>query len=418
MDERLQQTIEETEKTWGLEAYRLQHHSIFIEKNIVSGHAYILEMEWVLNHSEEYEHPKDSILLEVNLDTKKLCRLFIKGKNHLSKSLPAAGDTEAIIEWIEEKTGLDYGRQFKRTIEQNNELYFHAAVDNVPVFPTGSIHVRFNTEGDLSLFSIDGHFPVEEEIHWEPFDLTTDEMEKAAKQQLRIIELPVESEEKWISAYYIPVHYVSNDGNKVILEEDLEKPVHYEVIDELLEWEEADEEPFIKQEIELSTEVSAEQAFEHREPVDVPLTAEEKKRTKETATRFMQQVFPTDSGDWKLTAAWPNFGYIFAEIKRKEYDAKLIERKIKLIIDRDSMEALNFTNNDQLLEVIRHFNPAAKPTISKEEAFDKLKTELDIIPVYIYDRNEKKYHLSGRAACPYGIETTSGKIIPLQQNQG
>lgn len=417
MNKNLKLAIDEAKQVWGLEHYTLQDYSIFVEKNIVSGHAYLLEMQWVIEQAKEAKQPEDSVLLTIHLDTKKLYRLFINGENRLTKQFSVGGNMESVIDWIEEKTGLVYGRQFMQTIGQNNEFYFHAAVDNIPVFPTGTIHVKCNEEGELVNFSIDGHFPSEEEIQWEPFDLTTDTMEKVAEAQCKLIELPVEEQQRWISAYHIPVHYVSNDGKNVILEEDLEKPEHYTIIDEILEWNEATEEPFEEQIIDLSLEVSEEQAFGKREPIDIPLTENEMEQTKQAALRFMRQVFSEDSGDWKLTAAWPDFGYIFAEVKHAEDDLRLMERRIKLILDRETMNVLNYIDNNQVLETMHDFKPAEAAVIAKEEAFAKLKQELDIIPVYVYNRKNKKYYLCGRAACPYGIEAKHGEKVPLNQNQ-
>jgi len=418
MNEKLQLIIEETKKKWGLDAYRLKTHSIFLEKNIASGHAYILSMEWVVNDPEEADEalqPKGAVIIEVDARTQMIKRLFVKGESHITREFPTASDTETIIEWVEEETGLQYGRQFKRTMEEKTELYFHAAVDNIPVFPAGSIHIKFNEKDELTLFSIDGDFPSEEEIHWEPFNLTSDLTEKVAKKQCRILELPIEEKENWISVYHIPPHFVSNDGKEITLEDELQQPENYVMTDKKLEWNEAIDGEFEKKEINLSPEVSVEQAFENTEPLDQPLTNEELTKSAETAKQFMQQEFPDDSGEWILTGLWPEHGYIFAEIKRVEPDPRLIERKIKLIIDRNTLEAMNYMNNDQLLEMIAHFQPAETPVISKEVAFEKLKNYMDVIPVYVYHREKQAYYLCGRAACGYGVETKHGDILLLNQ---
>ncbi len=74
-------------------------------------------------------------------------------KNLLPEELfPQVDNIEDIIEWIEEQTQLEYGRQFKLMKETKENIEFHAAVDNIKLFPGGSLDIHFNKEGRLSSF--------------------------------------------------------------------------------------------------------------------------------------------------------------------------------------------------------------------------------------------------------------------------
>lgn len=420
MDVRIQEIVDFTADKFKLEAFYLKRHAIYREKIDQNGESFILNMEWFPNDaiiSDEDLNPAGTISIDIDIHSKLIRRLiFVEGENKLETDLPKAGNTELAIEWIEQETGLEFGRQFKLVQEEDKELFFQAAVDNIPVFPSGSIQVRFNDGHKLTLFSIDGHFPNEDQLNWEPFALTPEKIEPIAKAQTKLLEIPLEDEEKWKAVYGITTVFVTNDGDKTISYEQVESSESYTQHNLVLQWEKTIEEPLARKDIDLSQEVTVEEAFASKDAlVDIPLNDDEQKQVIKTVQNFIQREYPQASGDWKLAALWREKAYIIAELRPTKPDARVIDRKIKLLMDGADYEALNYVDNQALVDMFKHFEHADEPKFSEEEAFEKLAKHIDITPVYVFDKTQNRYILCGKVDCGYGVDSFSGEIILLDE---
>lgn len=420
MDVRIQEIVDFTADKFKLEAFYLKRHAIYREKIDQNGESFVLNMEWFPNDaiiSDDDLNPVGTISIDIDIHSKLIRRLiFVEGENKLETDLPKAGNTELAIEWIEQETGLEFGRQFKLVQEEDKELFFQAAVDNISVFPSGSIQVRFNDVHKLTLFSIDGHFPNEDQLNWEPFALTPEKIEPIAKAQTKLLEIPLEDEEKWKAVYGITTVFVTNDGDKTISYEQVESSESYTQHDLVLQWEKTIEEPLARKDIDLSQEVTVEEAFASKDAlVDIPLNDDEQKQVIRAVQNFMQREYPQASGDWKLAALWREKAYIIAELRPTKPDARVIDRKIKLLMDGADCEALNYVDNQALVDMFKHFEHADEPKFSEEEAFEKLAKHIDITPVYVFDKTQNRYILCGKVDCGYGVDSFSGEIILLDE---
>lgn len=309
MDERIQEIIDFTADKFKLEVFYLKRHSIFREKVDQNDESFVLNMEWFPNDaviSDEDLNPAGTVSIDIDIHTRLIRRvIFVEGENNLETDLPEAGNTEQAIEWIEQETGLEFGRQFKLVHEEDKELFFQAAVDNIPVFPSGSIQMEFNAVDKLTLFSIDGYFPNEDQLNWEPFALTSEKIDPIAKVQTKLLEIPLEDEEKWKAIYGITTIFVTNDGDKTISYEQVESPDSYTQHDLVLQWDEAIEEPLARKDIDLSQEVTVEEAFAKKQTKENdPLAGDEQKQAIKTVQNFMQREYPQASCTWKLVALW------------------------------------------------------------------------------------------------------------------
>ena len=420
MDVRIQEIVDFIADKFKLEAFYLKRHAIYREKIDQNGESFVLNMEWFPNDaiiSDDDLNPAGTISIDIDIHSKLIRRLiFVEGENKLETDLPKAGNTELAIEWIEQETGLEFGRQFKLVQEEDKELFFQAAVDNISVFPSGSIQVRFNDVHKLTLFSIDGHFPNEDQLNWEPFALTPEKIEPIAKAQTKLLEIPLEDEEKWKAVYGITTVFVTNDGDKTISYEQVESSESYTQHDLVLQWEKTIEEPLARKDIDLSQEVTVEEAFASKDAlVDIPLNDDEQKQVIKAVQNFMQREYPQASGDWKLAALWREKAYIIAELRPTKPDARVIDRKIKLLMDGADCEALNYVDNQALVDMFKHFEHADEPKFSEEEAFEKLAKHIDITPVYVFDKTQNRYILCGKVDCGYGVDSFSGEIILLDE---
>ena len=70
-------------------------------------------------------------------------------------------------------------------------------------------------------------------------------------------------------------------------------------------------------------------------------------------------------------------------------------------------------DNEFLITMYQDFQKPEKTSISKEEAYEKIRTQIELTPVYVYDFDQKKYILCGKIDCQYGVHAASGDVISL-----
>lgn len=56
-----------------------------------------------------------------------------------------------------------------------------------------------------------------------------------------------------------------------------------------------------------------------------------------------------------------------------------------------------------------------RPTIGKDEAFEKIRPHLTLTPVYVYDAEQKQYVLCGKLDCPYAVHAATGERLSLNE---
>src|SRR5699024_7395588 len=215
-----------------LNNYFLKRYHIFHEKRSLTEGNYILNMEWFPNQPKEQQededlNPKGTVSIDIDFHSKELYRIIFVGgiSNPDAKDIFPTTDKADVIHWVEETTGLIFGKQFKIESEKGNTFYFRAAIDNINAAPGGMIHVEFNEKDELTLFSIDGLFPTEDKVVWEPFSLLPENMGNFFKEQLQLVEVPVEEDEKWMPVYMIEELYVKNDGEVTLPYDSLNKDI-------------------------------------------------------------------------------------------------------------------------------------------------------------------------------------------------
>ncbi|WP_339212924.1 hypothetical protein [Ornithinibacillus sp. FSL M8-0202] len=415
MNEHVKEIANKLQQEYGLEQYVLKREHIFSETTQENQTNYILSLEWFPVHqSEENEeyNPEGTAVLEVNLHTNELKQLiFVNDVSYATEGIFPAPEIESVIEWVEEKTGMMFGRQFKLDYEDGTAFSFQATVDNIDVAPSGNIDITFNENNQLTQFSIDGVFPSEEDIDWEPFSLMKDDLMDNIKQQLKLIETPIEEEEKWLKVWTMDTIFIRNDKSNIILPASLYQIDTYKELNVLLEWASTSQRDFTPQEIDFSTEISYEDAMAK---VRVnPLTDDEIQSTMEETKDFLSNLYPDDSGKWTLTGMYPEGNYIITELKMAA--STPLDRKLKVIISRDSLQTANYWDSKLLFEVFESYAKAEDVTISRDEAFDKIIKHVELTPVYVKDPNSDSYHLCGKLDCEVVVIGTTGEEVPIFQ---
>ncbi len=196
MDSQLKELIDLAKTTFGLNHYYLQRYEFYRSVNTINETVYTLSMEWFPNHITVHEddetNPNGAAGIEINVKSRKFTRaIFAGGISYAEDGVKFSHlNMEAIIKWIEDKTGLMYGIQFQLKREEEGELTFMACLDGVDVSPPGYIDIKFNEEGKLTLFSINGQFPSKEPVNEENYSLSLDQLEDLKMEQLKLIEYP------------------------------------------------------------------------------------------------------------------------------------------------------------------------------------------------------------------------------------
>lgn len=204
MDSQLKELIDLAKTTFGLNHYYLQRYEFYRSVNTINETVYTLSMEWFPNHITVHEddetNPNGAAGIEINVKSRKFTRaIFAGGISYAEDGVKFSHlNMEAIIKWIEDKTGLMYGIQFQLKREQEGELTFMACLDGVDVSPPGYIDIKFNEEGKLTLFSINGQFPSKEPVKEENYSLSLDQLEDLKMEQLKLIEYPSYEQKNYI----------------------------------------------------------------------------------------------------------------------------------------------------------------------------------------------------------------------------
>ncbi|MFD1779412.1 hypothetical protein ACFSFW_12090 [Fredinandcohnia salidurans] len=421
MDERTQELVDFTREKFGLSDYYLETYSFNRSVSIFNETIYTLSMEWFPNHcvGQEYEdeNPDGTAVITIDVKSRNFeSVIFVMGQTFATNGVTFT-DKNDIIKWIEQETGLAFEQQFQLHKEEEGELHFKECIDGIAVSPSGMIQVNFDQDGRLTLFSAHGHFPAKEMVKIEPFTLAFEKIEDIAKEQVKLIESPLMEQQRLISAYAVEEIYVRNDQKDTIPFEVIVDVRGYMKIEKTLDWDEPIEDSsFERKEITWHEEVTAEQAFlGEPSPDSLPITEAEQKKCMTEVRDFLRRVYPSDSGVWMLKSLHRDSGYIHAIVRANKQDQRVFQRKINVMIESENIEAVNYKDNQMMLEMFDEFEEPEKVVISKNEAYEKIKEKFELEPYYVYDFDHNQYVLCGKIDCQFAVHASTGKVLPLDE---
>ena len=420
MDVRIQEIIDFTKTKFGLSSYYLQRHRIDRNVNIFNETVYTFCMEWFPNHVIEQEddgsNPEGTACIEINLKSFKFkSAIFVMGKSYVEDGIMFANrHMENIIKWVEDETGLTYGNQFQVYKEAEGEVHFQECIDGVAVSPSGSIEVKFDREGKLTFFAVNGQFPSKEIVKKETYSLSFEKVEHVAEQQLKLIEFPSFEQKKILPVYAVEEIYVKNDRTSTIPFEFIIDVRSFLQIDKTLNWDKPYNQSFDRKELSWIENITAEQAFScEPSPDSYPISKIEQEKCVTAVHDLLCQEYPKDSGKWILKTLHRDKGYIHAILRTSKQDNRVFQRKLMIMIDAKSLQVVNYMDNKPMLEVFDQFQAPEKETVNKEEAYEKLKELFELKPYYVYDFEQKQYVLCGKLDCQYGVNASNGVVIAL-----
>lgn len=378
-------------------------------------------MEWFPNNTLDTEeddyNPKGTAVIEIDFHSKKVRRVIFVENTSYANGINFSGyDTNAMIDWIEQETGLVYGQQFHLTSENEGELHFVGSHDGIEISPYAAIEIRYDEVGNLTLYSIIGEFPEKENRREEAFTLTPEQVENITMQQLKLIDFPSFEKETLHSVYGIEEIFISNAKQTPIPFEFFEEVRSYKKMNQTVYWELALNEKFEREEIKLDEQVSIEQALKQEPSPDTQFISDEEQTACTSAVKdFLRRVYSKDSGKWMIKSLHRDQGYIHAILKENQQSNHVFKRKLTVIIDSTHYLALNYVDNKLLLDTFNTFEHSEEATITKKEAYEKIKYLLELKPVYVYDYDCSNYILCGKLDCKYGVDASSQEIIELDE---
>ncbi|TXL66532.1 hypothetical protein FHP05_03865 [Cerasibacillus terrae] len=422
MDKELQQLVDETQKKFGLKNYYLGRSHLHREKSHCRETLYYFSMEWFPNQfknwDKEDENPKGTASIEIDLHTKSLRSIiFVGGITYAeNESVFPTYDLESVIEWVEEQTGLMWGRQFQLVHEKKDNFLFRGVVDNVPIYPSATIEVKFNQAREFSFYSMIGDLPKENEVQWEPFSLVPETLEPVLKDQITLIELPHLENKKWNAVYAVEEVFITNDKTKTIPYDIFQRYGEKVEVNKVMEWEEPLQDEFVGKPLFVFEEVSMEQAQTKEDHPDfLPITKSEAKAAIQETRDLLRREYPNDSGKWMLKTILREEGYIVSLLKPIHSERKVFGDKLKIAMNRDTLQTVNYIDSSILLTELKDYEKVNEINISEKEAFEKLRKYIKVTPTYVYDPSVERYRLCGKIDSDYGVHATTGKVVHLDE---
>ncbi len=214
---------------------------------------------------------------------------------------------------------------------------------------------------------------------------------------MKLIEFPVIEQKKLVPAFAIEEIYVKNDGSSTLPYEFFVDDKFPLQMDKVIEWDDQIQKPFQGKIISLIENVTPDQAFQCEPHPDLrPITEEDVKKCIHNIRKFLSQEYTNDSGKWTLKSLYRDKGYIHATLKAKEQKERVFRRKMKLFIDSETYEVLNYMDNKPFLKEYMELKEAEEIKVTKEEAFEKIKEFIELTPYYVYDFGQGYYVLCGK----------------------
>lgn len=420
MDARVQELIDFIRTKFGLHHYDLKRHRFARHVNLFNQTVYTLSMEWfpdpIIAQEDEDLNPDGTAVIDIDVKSRRVQNvIFVGGKTYARGGIAFAGlDKNGMIQWIEQETGLTYGLHFQLEREEPGAFNFQACFDGIPVSPPGFIELRWDPNRNLTLFSVSGPFPSEEMVREESYALSLEKVEHLTKDQFRLIELPSYEEKRLVPVYALEELFVTNDGSSTLPFGLIENAGSFLEIDNILSWNKPLALPFESQALSFTENITAEQAFTGEpHPDSLPITKPEQEQCVEAVRDFLRRVYPNDSGKWRLHTLHRENGYIHATLRESRPEARALPRKLIVMIDAEHFQAVNYMDNQVLLEIFGPLQAPEKVKIKKEEAYEKIKDGIELKPFYVYDFTQKQYVLCGKFDCGAVVNAASGEVLAL-----
>lgn len=421
LDTRVQQLLDFIVKKFGLSTYELTEYHMKQEVNLFHETSYYLYTEWLpksIKGQNNDEEPAGAATIVIDIHSL-LVRTFIfhKGVSYAVDGVQLKStDLSAVTSWIEQETGKLYQEDFYLYKQNDREYSFRAGVDGIPVSPGCSIDIALDEQGHITLFLLNGTFPKSDSVKRDEYRLSGNILEDSIQKQLQLIELPILKEKKARYVYAIEEIFVSNDGTSSIPIMMNQKPLVK--INKAIEWDSSGKQDFKRKEIDWGRDdtVSADVAFANEQsPLIEPITTEELQRGIQAVKSVLQHEFPQESGKWNLESYYREHDYLIAVVRAEKQPRKMLQRKLTIAIDKITFEPLDFMDNQFFVNSMNNLPVENSLSLTKEVAYEVIRDEVEVTPVYAFQMETQQYILCGKIDCSFAVDAETGQLLSLDE---
>lgn len=419
MDIRIEKLVNDAKDKWGLENYYLYSYNLHRKIDVFQETKYFLSMEWFPSIIKKWKNkdfnPEGAAVIELELKSHQYVSvIFVGGKTYASKNLLQKIDSNSVIKWIENETGLTCVKQFLLEKEEGREFYFRGCINGIPISPFASMEIHFDEEGKLTFFSVHGEFPAMDMIRNETFSLQLKEVGQLAREQFKLIEIPSFEQQQFLKIYTIEEIYISNNHKTTLPFGISETEGRLVKIEGLIYYEAKKGKRMKRKVLNIMEDLTPGQAFSFEPHPDLTsITQDEIRNSNKAVEDFLSRQYPNDSGKWIFKTLHRDNGYIVATLRLNGQESSVFKRKLQVFIDGETFTVLNYIDNESFIEMYDDFKGAEGIKIDKRKAFAKIKDYLELKPVYVYDGNQKVYILCGRLDCQFGINAANGDLVDI-----
>ncbi|MTD32067.1 hypothetical protein [Planomicrobium sp. YIM 101495] len=413
MDTRIKELVEFVKEKYGLTRYKLARYELHRSVNFLYETEYGLDMEWFPEGAEELEdgsNPDGTIVIDLDIGRRQVRHFICVGEDAAGGPRLTDTDPDGIARWLEEETGLIRGQQFELESFEEGKARFRGIVHGVPVSPAAVMTVEWNDAAVLKLFTKDGYFPSPNEVEKEEFQLDRERLADVAMQQVKMIDMPDDEQKKTRPLYGIEEVYVMNDLSATLPVNWREGPPLVE-LDELLTWQEPLNRKYENEKLQWDEQLTPDQAFAGEASPDAArLTEAEIEKCKNVVIDFLRSIYPQDSGNWRLMQLWRKRGKVRAILSEPSEEDRYFEKRLAIMLDGADFRVLTHGDNYPFVEEREQYNRPGL-TVSKQQAFEKLRPHLTVKPYYRYDDGQKKFRLCGMLDCDYFVDAVTGELF-------
>jgi hypothetical protein len=208
LNNRVKELVDFTRDKWGLDNYYLHTCNFYRKLNVFNETIYTLSMEWFPSHITQQEdeelNPDGTAVIDLIVNNRQFeSVIFVGDKTFANRRLVPSIEINEIIKFIESEAGLIYEKQFHLQRDEEKEYIFRSSINGVSVSPSGYITIKFNEEGKLTFFTLNGPFPSIDMVNEETFGLKLNDVEHVAKEQLKLFQFPLIKQKKMLPVYCI-----------------------------------------------------------------------------------------------------------------------------------------------------------------------------------------------------------------------
>ncbi|MFD3445968.1 hypothetical protein ACFDTO_15350 [Microbacteriaceae bacterium 4G12] len=423
----IEEKIRQLEEKWIPKSYIRKRWCVRQELSALRETIHILAGEWFPKEAADWKdedlNPDGTIVIDWVLEADQFRSFIVVGDNHCSEDhISTSILTENMHQFISEHYGLQpQNYVVKRRNEDDDHIRWtlYCTVNGKRLYPSSSIEIELNKQGDLTFLSQIGPLPGRDVPlslpKHEP--ILQNEAINKAKTFWQSVYMPAEEirEDGKLSVslmYGLCEHFITADAKQVYPFEVGVMSPNLDVEGTILTWDTEKE-----REIQVQGNLGKQwQVFREQLTSDIypnpnyqihpdlePITSGQIEEIKEIICRWLQQKYPHDSGLWKIEKLYRDQGMLVVHLIsiREEYEWS---NKIKVYLDGETMSFIEVMDRSDWVQIS---SPIANITI--EEAWKQVESAVSFEAMYVFDINQQGWLPLYFVDCPVLVDAEGGK---------